>query len=54
MKKLIILGMALLCAGCATSRYNDGGRNNVDYARNCGYAMDELGLCNGYMSPHEF
>ncbi|WP_189401994.1 MULTISPECIES: hypothetical protein [unclassified Mesorhizobium] len=50
MKKLIILGMALLCAGCATT----GGRNNIDYARNCGNAMDELGLCSGYYSPHTF
>ncbi|WP_292336645.1 hypothetical protein [Mesorhizobium sp.] len=50
MKKIIVLVAALLCAGCAST----GNYANGDYARNCGMAMDELTLCNGYVSPHEF
>lgn len=41
--------VGMLIAGCA-----GGGRDNHDYARNCGMAMDDLGLCRGYNSPHEF
>ncbi|MES0134474.1 hypothetical protein NKJ88_05840 [Mesorhizobium sp. M0016] len=58
MKKIIVLVAALLCAGCGTPRYNEGGGhnlygnayngNNRDYARNCGYAMDELLMCGAY------
>lgn len=44
------IALCLLTAGCTTT----GGSGNRDYARNCGYAMDELLLCNGYVSPHTF
>jgi uncharacterized lipoprotein YmbA len=37
MKYVIIV--ALLLAGCAS------GSRNHDYATNCGYAMDQEGLC---------
>lgn len=48
----VILIAACLLAGCTSTRHSASG--NRDYARNCGMAMDELGMCNGYLSPHEF
>lgn len=52
MKKALIVLVALLCAGCATTdNYHTssvGVGGNRDYARNCGYAMDELLLCGPY------
>ncbi|MER9176240.1 hypothetical protein NKH72_21930 [Mesorhizobium sp. M0955] len=54
MKYAAIILLSCLLTGCGSARFADGGRNNVDYARNCGMAMDELGMCNSYVSPHEF
>lgn len=40
---VILLAAALIgCAGGPVARHAD---QNRDYARNCGAAMDELGLC---------
>jgi len=46
MSRLVVLLMLLALTGCAgdPSRYHAD--QNRDYARNCGYAMDELGLCD--------
>lgn len=61
-KHLWIIG-AVLLAGCANHSYREGGGHNLygtsiggnrDYARNCGNAMDELGMCGGYQSPGSF
>lgn len=49
-KHLWIIG-ALLLAGCGGGGHASYG--NRDYARNCGNAMDELGMCGGY-GPHGF
>ncbi|TIU88833.1 MAG: hypothetical protein E5W06_00250 [Mesorhizobium sp.] len=55
-KHLWLIGALLAATGCANHGYREGGGHNLyrstygnrDYARNCGYAMDELGLCGGY------
>jgi hypothetical protein len=58
MKRLLIAACLMACAftvGCTTTGGGYSGSGNRDYARNCGYAMDELLLCNGsYVGPHEF
>lgn len=46
MKYLVVIAVMALSA-CG---HNTGG--NRDYARNCGNAMDELGICGGY--SHQF
>lgn len=44
MRRLVVLLMLAALTGCAggVARHAD---QNRDYARNCGAAMDELGLC---------
>ncbi|MBZ9706095.1 hypothetical protein LB543_05095 [Mesorhizobium sp. ESP7-2] len=43
MKTITLLLLAVLAAGCTSTGH--GSRDNHEYARNCGYAMDALLLC---------
>lgn len=47
MKYLVVTALVVLLSACG--HYTGPNR---DYARNCGNAMDELGMCGGY--SHEF
>lgn len=49
MRYLLIVALVALSA-CGGG--HGGTYGNRDYARNCGNAMDELGMCGGY--NHEF
>ena len=39
----MLLLAACMLAGCVGTRHAD---QNRDYDRNCGYSMEELGLCS--------
>jgi len=46
--RLVLLILIAALAGCATS----GADHRRTYNLNCGDQVIELGLCNGYQSPH--
>ncbi|WP_189400819.1 MULTISPECIES: hypothetical protein [unclassified Mesorhizobium] len=48
MKTPTLLLLAVLVAGCVSTRHAD---LNRDYYRNCGYSMEELGLCSALPRP---
>lgn len=54
MKTTTLLLLVVLIAGCVPVAGCVGARHadeNRDYHRNCGYAMEELGLCSALPRP---